>query len=87
MYHISHFFAVSGDANFSMSHTGLTIGGFTQPSVATSLIEIPSNVEKGLCQRFLWLVPKPTPVTFNELQQVDINFSYAISKFPFIIFA
>ena len=24
-------YTVSGEANFAMSHTGLTIGGFTQP--------------------------------------------------------
>ena len=29
---------VSGEANFVMNHTGLTAGGFTQPSVARNLI-------------------------------------------------
>ena len=77
---------VSGDANFAMHHTGLTIGGFTQPSVARSLIEIPSNVEKGLCQRFLWVVPKPASVGFNELEKVDTDFTISIGKFSSIIF-
>lgn len=71
---------MSGDANFAMDHTGLTIGGFTQPSVARNLIEITANVEKGLCQRFLWLVPKPTPVSFEQLQQVDKEFSASIGN-------
>ena len=41
-------FIVHGDANFSMEHTSLTIGGFTQPSVARHLIEIPANAESFL---------------------------------------
>ena len=41
--------AVSGEANFAMHHTGLTVGGFIQPSIARNLIEILSNDEKGLC--------------------------------------
>ena len=71
---------MSGDANFAMKHTGLTVGGFIQPSIARNLIEIPTNVEKGLCQRFLWLVPKPTSVPFEELQEVDKDFSTALSE-------
>lgn len=61
-----------------MDHTGLTVGGFTQPSVARNLIEIQVNVEKGLCQRFLWVVPKPAPIPFDKLQQVDREFSTGI---------
>ena len=63
-----------------MSYTGLTVGGFIQPSIARNLIEIPSNVEKGLCQRFLWLVPKPTVVSFDRLQKVDKDFTTSIGK-------
>lgn len=33
--------------------SSLTIGGFTQPAVARPIIELPSNVEKGLSSRFL----------------------------------
>ena len=69
---------VSGEANFAMKHTGLTIGGFTQPSVARNLIENQSNVEKGLCQRFLWILPQPTTVSFEKLEQVDKSFFIAI---------
>lgn len=63
------FFSVSGDANFSMKHTGLTIGGFTQPFVARNLIDVQANVEKGLCQRFLWLVPEPPMSKCVKLMQ------------------
>ena len=69
---------VSGEANFAMKHTGLTIGGFTQPSVARNLIDNQSNVEKGLCQRFLWILPRPTTVSFEKLEQVDKDFFTAI---------
>lgn len=62
---------VSGDSDFKMSHTGLTIGGFTQPSMAKTLICNPSNSDKDICQRFLWLMLKPAAVGFDELQQVD----------------
>lgn len=71
-------FSVSGDANFSMHHTGMTISGFIQPNVARSLIELQSNVEKSLCQHFLWLCPKVTFVKFDQLQEIDENFSTAI---------
>ena len=76
-------YIVSGEANFTMNHTGLTIGGFIQPSIARNIIEIPSNVEKGLCQRFLWLVPKPTTVPFEKLQRVDEDFTTSVGMFPF----
>lgn len=77
---IAALYIVSGDANFAMTHTGLTIGGFTQPSVARSLIEIPANVEKGLCQRLLWVVPKPAGVHFKLLEKVDQDFTVSIGK-------
>ena len=73
-------FTVTGDAYFTMHHTGLTVGGFTQPSVAKNRIENPANIEKRPCQRFLWLVPKPTPVSFQELQQVKEEFSTSLGK-------
>ena len=44
---------MSGDANFVMTATRLTIGGFTQPGVARNLIDMPSNSEKGLSHRFI----------------------------------
>ena len=42
-----------------MSETRLTVGGFTQPGVARALIDLPSNTDKGLSHRFLWIFPKP----------------------------
>ena len=74
------FCSVSGDANFHMSHTSLTVGGFIQPSMAKALIEMAQNVEKGLCQRFLWLAPKPVTVAFDDLKQVDSQFSASVGK-------
>lgn len=73
-------FTVSGEANFTMHRTGFTVGGFTQPSVAKGLIENTSNIEKGLCQRFIWLVPCPTPVPFAELQPIDSEFTASIGE-------
>ena len=61
-----------------MNHTGLTLGRFTQPSVARNMLENPSNTEKGLSQRFLWLVPEPTTIAFEHLQCVDATFTTAI---------
>lgn len=63
-----------------MPHTGLTIGGFIQPIVARNLLEQPVNIEKGLCQRFLWIAPKPMSVHFDELQCADQQFSTAIGE-------
>ena len=42
--------AVSGEANSDMENTALTVGDFTQPIVAKSLIELPASSEKGLTQ-------------------------------------
>ena len=67
--------AVSGDANFNMQRTALTVGGFTQPSVAKALIDLSTSVEKGLTQRFLWIFPKPSFAKFNSLEPVDESFS------------
>lgn len=60
--------------------TSLTVGEFAQPVVARTLIELQANFEKGLCQRFLWVVPKPVAIPLDELQQVDREFSTAIGK-------
>ncbi len=58
-----------------MHQTALTVGGFTQPVVAKSLIELPSSAEKGFAQRFLWILPQPKFSTFESLQLVDDNFT------------
>ena len=61
-----------------MKVTGLTLGGFIQPSIARNLLEQQANVEKGLCQRFMWFVPQPTPVPFDDLEKVNRDFSASI---------
>lgn len=57
-----------------MNSTSLTVGGFNQPSVARSLIELPGNAEKGLSQRFMWLFPKPVYGEFASLEPTDKSF-------------
>ena len=69
---------VSGEANFEMETTGLTVGGFIQPSIARNILDQAANAEKGLCQRFLWFVPQPTPVPFDELTKVNREFSASV---------
>ena len=69
------FTTVTGDANFAMQSTSLTVGGFNQPSVARSLIELPGNAEKGLSQRFLWIFPKPVYGQFETLEPINKNFT------------
>lgn len=71
---------VSGEANFTMDYTGLVVGGFTQPSVARGLIESIANIEKGVCQRFLWILPKPSPTKFCDLKEMNEEFSDKIGK-------
>lgn len=63
-----------------MERTALTVGGFTQPSVARGLIELPASVEKGLTQRFLWIFPKPSFAKFDELELVEEKFSLYLGK-------
>ena len=43
-------FLVNGEANFTMSATRLTIGGFTQPR---NILEMPSKSEKRASLRLL----------------------------------
>ena len=64
---------MTGDANFSMESTCLTVGGFSQPSVARVL-------GRGLSQRFLWLFPRPSYSRFGTLEAVDYTFTEKISK-------
>ena len=75
-----HVFTVSGEANFVMERTSLTVGGFTQPSVARSLIEQPSNIEKGLSTRFLWIFPEPCYAKFDSLESIDEEFATALGR-------
>ena len=69
---------VTGDANFSMETTSLTIGGFSQPGVARTLIEQPGSIETGLTQRFLWSFPKPSYARFGTLEAVDEHFTHLV---------
>lgn len=64
-----------------MEQTSLTIGGFTQPAVARSLIEMPANIEKGLSTRFLWVFPKPCYSKFSSLQPVDSHFTNSLGNY------
>ena len=63
-----------------MENTCLTVGGFSQPSVAWSLIEQGSSAEVGLTQRFLWSFPRPTYSRFCTLEEVDERFTDRIGK-------
>ena len=56
------------------------MGGFTQPGVARNLIEQPSNAEKGLSHRFLWVFPKPVYGTFDTLEKVDRDFQVKLGR-------
>ncbi len=58
-----------------MDRTALTVGGFTQPSAARALIELPASVEKGLTHRFLRILPKPSLSNFDSLELVKEIFS------------
>ena len=67
-------FVVSGEANFMMNSTNLTVGGFTQPAIARNLIGIPSNSEKG------WVFPKPLYQEFSELGKANQTFIQRLVK-------
>jgi len=68
-----------------MMKTGLTMGGFTQPSVANSLVESPQAIEMGMVLRFLWIFPKPIYSKFTKLQRTNQSFVEYLSKFLTII--
>ena len=57
------------------------VGGFTQPSVARTLIEQQSSAERGFCQRFLWIFPKPVFGKFKSLEPVKPEFNESIGMF------
>ncbi len=63
-----------------MTSMRLTVGGFTQPAVARTLTELPSNAEKGLSHTFLWVFPKPLYASFDTLEKVDKVFTNKLSK-------
>jgi hypothetical protein len=82
---LNNLFLVTGEANFSMANTSLTLGGFNQPAVARTLIELPGNSEKGLSQRFLWMFPKPIYGQFSTLEPVDESFRCVIGRFIILV--
>lgn len=43
-------------------------------------METPGNAEKGISQRFLWLIPKPVYSKFDSLQPTDKDFVANIGK-------
>ena len=71
---------VTGEPNFIMVSTRLTVGGFTQPGSARNLVDMPSNAEKGLSHRFLSIFPKPLYGEFHSLEKVDIEFQRKLGK-------
>ena len=73
--------SVIGEANFCMEKTYLTVGGFSQPSVARPMIEQSTSAEVGLTQRFLWIFPRPTYSCFHTLQEVDEDFTRGIGEY------
>lgn len=77
---IIYAFLVSGEANFVMSSTRLTVGGFTQPGVARNVTDIPANSEKGLSHRFIWTFPRPIYGKFESLSEVNKSFGENIGK-------
>ena len=74
----SLFILVTGEANFSMSRTNLSVEGFSQPPVSRVMIESPGNDEKGVSQRFLWLFPELGYGMFRFLEPVDKEFTASI---------
>ena len=46
---------VAGNTNFHTDRTALTVGGFTLPTLAQALIELPTRIEKDLTPHFLWI--------------------------------
>ena len=58
-----------------MKRTGLTLGGFIQPSSARNILEHPSNMEKGL-KGFFSL--SQNQFLFDELEKVNRDFSASI---------
>lgn len=68
---------MTGEVNFSMPSTSLTVGGFNQPLFSRTVTETP---EKGVSQTFLWLIPKPVYSKFDSLQPTDKDFVENIGK-------
>ena len=72
---------MTGDANFQMDRTALTVRGFTQPTVARSLWDQQASIEEGLPKRFLWLIPQSSFSTFELLELIDENFYDSLGNY------
>ena len=55
-----------------MDQTALTVGGFTQPGVARTIIEQHTGAQRGFSQCFLWIFPKPTFAKCASLKPVPV---------------
>ena len=64
-----------------MPLTSFTIGGFTQPTVAASIIAQAGSAEKGLSSRFLWITPDPVFKSMDDLEAVDPIFYNEFGKY------
>ena len=73
-----YFDPVTGDANFHIDSTSLTVGGFNQPSIARTLIEIPCNAEKGLSQGCFQSQFAQNLQSLNQLMKASIRTSVCI---------
>ncbi len=60
-----------------MDRNSLIIGGFTQPGVARAIIEAQGGSQKGFCQRFMWVFPKPI---FGHLDTLTTTNDQDLSK-------
>lgn len=69
-----------------MESTNLTIGGFSQPAVARSLIEQSGSSEIGLAQRILLIFPKPSYAKVSTLEAVEENFVDALGNTKSVVY-
>ena len=70
--------AVSGDTNFSMDVTALTIGGFTQPMVARNLIELQASVEKDCPQDSCGYSPNRSMLNLRHWRKLMSGFTHSL---------
>ena len=62
------FLSVTGNANFHMTQTSLTLLGFTQPTSALPIISNAQNNSKGFTSRILWYFPEPIYSRLKDLK-------------------
>ena len=64
------FILVTGNANYFMAKTSLSIFGFTQPHTALPIIQDAQNNVKGFTSRFIWYFPEPV---FAKLRHTKLT--------------